>query len=431
LGFRNTVDTRRRPQDAAERTVRRAGSLVVACALVVIAAITLSPSPVGDSLAFFCIFCGSTGSVDFVLNVLLFVPLGVGLRLLRGNSARTAFIGFLVTLAIEALQWRIIPGRDAAFGDIVANVGGAWLGAVLTVAALPLWRARGAYAMRLSVWCGAVVTVIVTVVAFMLLPGSNRAVHQVQWMAARANQDKFSGALHSASLNSRLLRPVTAVRSDVFNDTIDLRAAISGGDSVSRRVAEILRIASFGGEGLLLAQRGTALLFRASTHASRFRFRSLLVALPGQFASSPQAGPDPPETVIEGRNGPSFISLVAVRGTTRDSVALRRSVGLGWTLLLPWNIGIGPDWWPANVLWLGVLLFPASFFTARAAERGPQIGNARAKWWPLVMVGGALVIVPAAMGLSPLSALEWTGVAIGIIGGIGVARAAVRGGATP
>jgi hypothetical protein len=35
----------------------------------------------------------------------------------------------------------------------------------------------------------------------------------------------------------------------------------------------------------------------------------------------------------------------------------------------------------------------------------------------------ALVIVPAAMGLSPLGALEWTGVAIGIFGGIGVARA--------
>jgi hypothetical protein len=295
-----------------------------------------------------------------------------------------------------------------------------------------LWRARGAYAARWSVLYSIFATMVIAVVAVMLLPGGNRAVHQVQWMATRENQDKFSGTLHSASLNSRPLRPVASVRFGVFNDTIDLRAAISARDSVSRRVAEILRIASVRGEGLLLAQRGTALLFRASTHASRFRLRTLLVALPEQFASSPQAAPNDLETVIEGRSAPTFISLVAVRGATRDSVTLRRSIGLGWTLVLPWNIGLGPDWWPANALWLGVLLFPASFFAARAAERGPQTGNARAKWGPLALVVVALVIVPAALGLSPLSALEWTGVAVGIFGGIGVARAgAARDVTTP
>ena len=405
-------------------TVRRAGALVAACALVVIAAITLGPSATGQGLPFFCIVCGSTGSVDFVLNVFLFVPLGVGLRLLLGNSARAVFIGFLTTLAIEALQWRVVPGRDAAFGDIVANVLGTWLGAFLTLAAPSLWRARGAFAVRSAVWCSAVVTVIITVVAFLMLPGSKTTVHRVQWMATRANQDKFSGTLLSASLNSRPLRPVGQVRSDVFNDTIVLRAAFSGGDSISRRGAEILRIASTDGEGLLLGQRGNALVFRVSTQSARFRFRSVLIALPGQFPASPQAVATPQETVVEGRNTPSSISLAAVRGATRSSVTLRRSVGLGWTLVLPWNLGIGPDWWPANVLWLGVLVFPVSFFSARASQRGTDSGNTRVTWWPLAMVVIALAALPAAMGLSPLVALEWTGVALGFAGGVGVARLA-------
>jgi hypothetical protein len=423
LRFRNALETQRRPQDSAERTVRRAGSLVVACALVVIAAVTLGPSSTGVSLPFFCIACGSIGGVDFVLNVSLFVPLGVGLSLLLRNSARVVLIGLLITLAIEALQWRAIPGRDAALGDIVANSCGAWLGALLTSAAPSLWRARGAQAMRYSVWCSAAAIVIVTVVGFLLLAGPDTSLYRVQWMVTRENQDRFAGTLHSASLNSVPLRPAGAVRSGLFKDTIDLRAVVTGGDSLSRKGAEILRIASFRREAVLLGQRGDALVFRVFTNASRFRFRSPLVALRGQFPSTPPGEARSPQTEIEGRSAPDFVSLAATRGATSSSVTLRRTVGLGWTLILPWNIGVGPKWWPASALWLAVLAFPASFFAARAAQHGAEAANqARVTWWPVALVIGSLVVPPTAMGLSPLDALEWSGVAMGIAGGIGVAR---------
>ena len=407
----------------AERSVRRAGSLVVAGALVTIAAITLGSSSGDADLTFFCIACGSAGGVDFVLNVFLFVPLGVGLRLLLGNSARAVFIGLLTTLAIEALQWRVIPGRDAALGDIVANSLGAWLGAFLTSAAPWLWRARGAQAMRYSAWCSVLVVAVLNVGAFLLLAGRDTALFRVQWMVRRENQDRFSGTLHSASLNSVPLRPAGAVNSGLFGDTIDLRAVVTGGDSLSRNGAEILRIAAIGREALLLGQRGDALVFRVFTNSGRFRFRSPLVALPGQFPSNAQGEPASPQTLIEARSTPAYIRLTAVRGATASSVTLRRTVGLGWTLLLPWNTGIGPDWWPANVLWLAVLVFPVSFFAARAAQREPQTGNeVRFTWWPVMLVVGSLVVPPLAMGLSSLGALEWSGVAMGIAAGVVVAR---------
>ena len=427
MGFRTAVPDRQRPQDATERRLRSAGALIVAGALVVIAAITLRPSSVGISLPFFCIFCGSSGGVDFVLNVFLFVPLGVGLRLLLGNSVRAVFIGLLTTLVIEALQWRVIAGRDAALGDVVANSFGVWLGTFLTSVVPSLWRARGAQAIRYSMWCGALVIVIITAVAFLLLPGIKTTTYRVQWMVTRANQDRFSGTLHSASLNSVPLRPAGWVRPGVFLDTIVLRAVISGGDSITHRGAEILRIADFSEEDLTLGQRGNALMFRVSTYSSRFRFRSLLVALPGQFPSQ-----GAPQTVIEARSTPAFVSLAATRGATTSSVTVRRTVGLGWTLFVPWNVGIGPGWWPANALWLGVLVFPATFFAARAAQRGSESGSrTRDTWWPVVLVIGALVVMPIAMGLSSLDAREWFGVAMGIVAAIGVARVSRQGVATP
>ena len=39
----------------------------------------------------YCIVCGDTGSVDFFLNILLFVPLGLGLAL-AGFSWRRALL---------------------------------------------------------------------------------------------------------------------------------------------------------------------------------------------------------------------------------------------------------------------------------------------------------------------------------------------------
>jgi hypothetical protein len=358
--------------------------------------------------------------------VLLFVPLGVGLHLLLENRRRAVLLALLTTLAIETLQWRVIPGRDAALSDVVSNSLGGWLGAVLASEMPLLWRARGAHTMRYSLWWSAVVIGILFAVSFLLLPGRAGSQYRVQWMVTRPNTDRFSGTLLSASLNSMPLRPVVAVKSGLFTDTIVLRAVVSGGDSLSRRGAEILRVATFSGEALLLGQRGDALVFRTFTNASRYRFHSLLIALPGQFASNPSGEFRPVQIDIEGRSTASYISLAVTRGSTTSGVTVPRTVSLGWTLLLPWNIGIGPGWWPANVLWLVMLVFPASFLAARAAQRGVGVKDARAPWWPLALVIVALATLPAAMGLSPLGVLDWTGVAVGVAAGVGVARVAPR-----
>src|SRR5688572_6319026 len=110
---------------------RRTTAFLVASWLIVIAVATLMPAETDVTLPASCVFCGQFGGVDFVLNIVLFVPLGVGLRWLLGSWLASGLVGAATTLVIETLQWRLIPGRDASLGDLLANTLGALLGAWL------------------------------------------------------------------------------------------------------------------------------------------------------------------------------------------------------------------------------------------------------------------------------------------------------------
>src|SRR5512138_3613126 len=98
---------------------RGRAALLVAAMLAVIAFVTLRPAEQFFTLPAYCVFCGTLGGVDFALNTALFVPLGLGLRRLTGSWRLSLVTGALITLLIESLQWRFIPGRDASLGDLI------------------------------------------------------------------------------------------------------------------------------------------------------------------------------------------------------------------------------------------------------------------------------------------------------------------------
>lgn len=80
---------------------------------------------------------GQRDPVDFVLNVLLFVPLGALLHDFgQRRSLSLGFIlvlagaaGLLMSVAIECLQG-LLPGRDSSAIDVLANTGGSLVGAL-------------------------------------------------------------------------------------------------------------------------------------------------------------------------------------------------------------------------------------------------------------------------------------------------------------
>src|SRR3954471_7762674 len=104
--------------------------MVLACALLLIAFATLWPMPGEPEIRGFCMLCGGRGTADLLLNVVLFMPLGVALAP-RGHSRNRIFLlALLLSTAIELIQF-FIPGRDPSVSDVVANTCGAVLGALV------------------------------------------------------------------------------------------------------------------------------------------------------------------------------------------------------------------------------------------------------------------------------------------------------------
>ncbi|MDP9203224.1 MAG: VanZ family protein [Gemmatimonadota bacterium] len=99
--------------------------------VILILVLTLSPS--GDrslqpfSLAF---ALDLHGVADNLLNVGLFVPLGLAIGWKSRRLASAVLCGLLLSTAIELTQ-TIVPGRDPGLSDIVFNTLGAGLGVLL------------------------------------------------------------------------------------------------------------------------------------------------------------------------------------------------------------------------------------------------------------------------------------------------------------
>ena len=83
--------------------------------------------------------------LEVLCNVLIVVPVA-----LLGSVIRPAWtwrdwtaLAFVGALTVEAVQGLLLPGRQAAFSDVVANTAGALVGALLFRLVRPMLRARG------------------------------------------------------------------------------------------------------------------------------------------------------------------------------------------------------------------------------------------------------------------------------------------------
>jgi len=407
---------------------RRVAAALTAAAIAFIAFMTLRPVDFGVALPTSCIICGPLGGVDFTLNTVLFVPFGLALMWLTGHWRRPALIGAVTTLCIETLQWRLIPGRDASLGDLLANCMGTLIGAWLAVAGLRWLNATRIDARRLAAVASLLTVAAVAVSAWLLLPTQTRGQQWVQWTPRRRALDLFQGRLREVSLNGIDIRPTEILDAsrtlDTGTNSLSVRATVSEPVPLTRRQAIVVRIANEREEGFSLAQWRDAVVFRTHLTAARLKLRPLLVGLDGAFLSSASTtNGDGKHLTIEAVSTPR--AMMVKRESSRVgqiSVTLRRTVGLAWALFLPWDIGLGPSWYLVNAAWLAVLLLPVSIFSIRAARRSPDAPGSVVSCWPTAVVVGSIVVVPGAMGLSTLGSVEWAGVAFGIVAGLMIER---------
>ena len=403
---------------------RKPGTLITAVSLLAIAFLTLRPTEQVPTVPVFCLACGPLGGVDLVLNVILFVPLGIGL-LWRTGSARAVFvIGLVIPIAIELLQFRVISGRDASLGDVVANFVGTALGAWIATHLSSWWRLVERPAARAGIRYSLFASATLLYLALLLQPGRSFDPYAVQWARVLHYTDAFTGTLNWAVLNSKSLKPAQLLRPIISSDSeltrLTASIGVSGPIRPTRRRAEILRIGNQQSEAMLLGQRDSTILFRAFTRAERLRLRSPLIALPLATPVRGSAnGEETGELVISARSTPRAIELSAAGRGVDVGVSVPRTIGLTWSLFAPWEVALEPRWWPANAAWLALIVLPASFLTTRA-RRGAHVGYAGSAAILIILVSFA--VIPLATGMSQTTPLEWGGVFAGIVAGIWLAR---------
>ena len=111
---------------------RKTGMVIAILGWIAIASLTLKPHPADAGqvvdLPLTCLVCGESGAQDVVLNVLLFIPLGIGLGLWRLPRSRAIIAVVLTTLCVETIQFAFLAGRDASLSDVMTNSAGGLLG---------------------------------------------------------------------------------------------------------------------------------------------------------------------------------------------------------------------------------------------------------------------------------------------------------------
>jgi hypothetical protein len=107
---------------------KAAAPIALVLSLVLIAAVTLSPTPGSPHTFQWRPVISPDRLVEGVLNALLFAPLGATTRLFGFPQWAGAAIAAFFAVAVEMIQLFVLAGRYAELQDIVANTLGAWAG---------------------------------------------------------------------------------------------------------------------------------------------------------------------------------------------------------------------------------------------------------------------------------------------------------------
>jgi hypothetical protein len=381
-----------------------------------------------------CIVCGPLGGVDSILNVLLFVPLGVGLSLSGISLRRTILIAFAMSLAVETTQLFFIPGRDATLGDVITNTLGATLGFGLARNARFWLRPTPTIAAFLGLGWAALWLTIQLVSGFALAPSMRSRAMYGELAPELGNFDRFPGRILVANVGG------VSISNARLSDADSAGRRFGGDDLVTvavipayppKGIAPILRVADAEErEILLVAQRQQEMLFAFQTGAATLRFRPPLFGLPAVFpAESVREGQVPADKLtLTGRRDPRKVTMSAQTPTEIRHTLIPVTASLGWTLVLPaqWFIEGTIRERILNSIWVAFLVLPIGYWAACAARtrgRGTD-GNSNALVWGATatcLVAG-FAFTPLAFTLSPTPVHEWLAALAGALLGAGLVR---------
>ena len=373
--------------------------------------LTLSPiagqARASETTPLLCLVCGNKGGVDVLLNLLLFAPFAVGLRLAGWRWPRIVAVAALVSFSVEFLQFTVIPGRDASLSDLLANTTGAGVWAALA----PRWRqlvipSPRAASLLLAVWAVLWIGSLAATV-WLQHPHTLRGPLRNRWPETAMPEPAFDGRVLEARVNG-----VTMPREDTPLDRAAIRRSIDRGEmmvevrAMSGRPTEDLamlyglRVRGIAVVGL--SQFGRDAVLITPSRAQRFRLWAPTLQL--RDALPPDSGV--PMTVRGALRAHHLQLSVSWGGRVQQTTMVLRPT-LGWTMISPLKFVLGRKIRLLTALWVGGLVLPLGFWAAALPRRGVALGVLGC------VIGAGLLGIPAISGAPPSLWSEWTAAVAG------------------
>ena len=329
--------------------------------LGVIALLTLRPTDANVvTNAAWCLICPLLSVRDIVLNVALFVPLGWCLARLRISMSRVVMVGAALSLAIEILQWLVIPGRDASLLDIITNTMGAAIGGWMAPRVRQAIAPSRASARALAIGWATAWAVQLAVTSWSLAPDFPDArLYWGQWAHVFPTTVPFSGTVRSFRVNSLpipddSLAHQAALYSSLEAHGIHARLEIVQGHDVAGR-AQIAGLVDGKGNLLIgMMQDGCDYRFIVRMRGERLGLNAPTALFAGDCSHAGEP------TTLEGDASRRGLTLTLIRGPFSESAGAVLGVTSGWTLLAPfdrmlrWERSLSAIWalaWALPLAW--------------------------------------------------------------------------------
>jgi hypothetical protein len=392
-----------------------------------IAVLTLTPAELDSDgeppRPSWCVGCEAFGTLDVFNNVVLFVPLGIALASLGWRYRSLAGAGALLSVCLELLQLAVVPGRYPSLNDVLCNSTGCVLGGVLLWQRATWFNPRRQAALALSVVTTLLVVAVLAATAFLLhLDVPQSFLVLVQKPRHRVSAP-FEGSIHEVVVNGRVQSESLLPIVDELRQAprLELTADVTTAPETPAGVAPIVRLIGDRGELAELSQDDDKLIFTPQLRSRGIGLRTLSIELPDGL---PWAGE---RARLGARLDRTSLQLTAQRSSGSSARHLNLTIGLGWALIVPAHIELGPWTSLVSAAWLGLLVLPCAFYATRRSSQ-PAPVRFRYLVMPLVVVVGGVVFAPAIFGIASTPWHEWAGMILGASLGSQLARMRPTGG---
>ena len=355
--------------------------------------------------------------LDVLQNLLLYVPLGAGLRLAGTRPALAVSLAVALSGGIETLQATVLAGRFASVIDLAANVLGAVVGGRVMGAGRTVVRPGPRLARRLALGAALAWLASLGFSDWALRPSSPPTMLSARLGGAPAGADFASGRTVSASLDGNAVRDRQRLDAGALrlSGSASLRAGVIlvPASPMSDRPPGLRVVAADRGQVLLLGQDGADAVLRIRRHATDLRLETPMLRLrrfAAPRAEPPDDGAATPDTLqltaVLRRDG---MQLVGDDGRRRWEDRVRLNASQGWALLVPLP-PTATGRLLLGVLWTAFFLVPLGFWSmAMAPHSGGASapGRATAVVFPLLVVATGLGVIPAVLDSPPPGWIEW------------------------